>query len=219
MRHNAAKVMSRRPAPGGAPARDDETTRDDETGGFRARLLDGLAASIKDKGYRNTTVADIVRCARTSRRTFYEHFSGKEACFVALITDANAEMIRQIAAAVDLSAPWESQVRQAVEAWIACSEAEPALMLSWIRDVPTLGDAARRLQREVLDAFVDTIQAFCDTDEWRAAGAGPVPRQVVIMLVGGLCELTATSFEHGGRMSDVSEVAVQAAIALLAPRA
>jgi AcrR family transcriptional regulator len=210
-----AKVTSLLRQPGVAGA----ATHDDDTGGFRERLLDGLAASIEDKGYRNTTVADIVRRARTSRRTFYEHFAGKEACFVALITDANAEMIRQISARVDLSAPWESQVRQAVEAWIACSESEPALMLSWIRDVPSLGDAARRLQREVMDAFIDTIQAFCDTDEWRAAGAGPVSRQLVIMLVGGLRELTATTVEDGGRISDVTEIAVQASLALLAPRA
>jgi AcrR family transcriptional regulator len=190
-----------------------------DIGGFPRRLLDGLAASIEDKGYRNTTVADIVRRARTSRRTFYEHFSSKEACFVALITHANAEMIREIVAAVDRSAPWADQVRQAMEAWISCSEAESALVLSWIRDVPALGDAARRLQRDVMEAFVETIQTFCDTDEWRAAGgAGPVPRQLVIMLLGGLRELIATTVEDGGRMSDVTEVAVQASIALLDPR-
>jgi AcrR family transcriptional regulator len=33
---------------------------------FRRRLLDGLAASIEERGYRDTTVADIVRHARTS---------------------------------------------------------------------------------------------------------------------------------------------------------
>ncbi|HEX6470437.1 MAG TPA: TetR/AcrR family transcriptional regulator [Streptosporangiaceae bacterium] len=203
----------------GASGAASAATRRDDTGGFRRRLLDGLAASIEDKGYRTTTVADIVRRARTSRRTFYEHFSGKEACFVALITHANAEMIHDIVAAVDRSAPWANQVRQAVEAWIACSEAEPALVLSWIRDVPSLGDAARRVQREVMEAFVETIQTFCDTDEWRAAGgAGPVPRQLVIMLLGGLRELIATTVEDGGRMGDVTEVAVQASIALLDPR-
>lgn len=198
-------------------ADDPATARDGDTGEFRRRLLDGLAASIADKGYRTTTVADIVRRARTSRRTFYEHFAGKEACFAALITDANAEMIRQISAAVDQSAPWERQVRQAVEAWIACSESEPALMVSWIRDVPSLGEAGRRLQRDVMEPFIDTIQAFCDTPQWRAAGAGPVSRLQVIMLVGGLRELTATTVEDGGRIGEVTEVAVQASIALLAP--
>jgi AcrR family transcriptional regulator len=185
---------------------------------FRRRLLDGLAASIAAEGYRNTTVADIVRRARTSRRTFYEHFSGKEACFVALLTDANAAMIRQISAAVDPSEPWQEQVRQAVRAWLAAAESEPALMVSWIRDVPSLGAPARRLQRDVMEAFVVMIQTRCDTEEWRAVGAGPVSRQVAVMLLGGLRELIATAVEDGGRIGDVTEVAVRASIALLDPR-
>jgi AcrR family transcriptional regulator len=201
--------------------RDEEgaATASDDTGGFRRRLLDGLAASIAEKGYRATTVADVVRRARTSRRTFYEHFAGREECFVALLTDSNAEMIRQIYAAVDQTAPWKSQVRQAVETWIACAESEPALTLSWIRNVPSLGDAARRLQREMMEAFVTMIQTLCDTDELRAAGVGPVSRQIVVMLLGGLRELTATTVEDGGRISDITEVAVQASIALLGPHA
>lgn len=191
--------------------------RADDTAGFRRRLLDGLAASITEKGYRTTTVADIVRRARTSRRTFYEHFGDKDECFVALLTDANAEMVRHISAAVDPSAPWTSQVRQAVEAWVACAESEPAIMLSWIRDVPSLGDATRRLQRDMMEAFIAMIQALCDTDELRAAGIGPVPRQVAVMLLGGLRELTATTVEDGGRIADITEIAVRASVALLGP--
>jgi AcrR family transcriptional regulator len=198
--------------------RDRRDMAEEDAGGFRRRLLDALAVSIADKGYRNTTVADVVRRAHTSRRTFYEHFSGKEECFVALLTDANTDMIRQISAAIDPAAPWTSQVRQAIEAWIACAESEPTIMVSWIRDVPSLGDAARRLQRDVIEAFVVMIQTFCETEEWRAAGAGPISRQAAIMLLGGLRELTATTVEDGGRISDFAEVAVEASIALLAPR-
>jgi AcrR family transcriptional regulator len=184
---------------------------------FRRRLLDGLAASIAEDGYRNTTVAGIVRRARTSRRTFYEHFSDKEACLVALLTDANGQMIREITAAVDQRAPWTSQVRQAVEAWIACAESQPAITLSWIRDVPALGTAARRLQRDMMESFITMIQTLCDTDEWRAARRSPVSRQLAIMLLGGLRELTACTVEDGGRISDITELAVQASIALLGP--
>ena len=189
----------------------------DDPGEFRRRLLDGLAASIVADSYRNTTIADIVRRARTSRRTFYEHFSDKEACFVALLTDANAEMIREISAAVDQNSPWTSQVRQAVEAWIACAESRPAMTLSWIRDVPALGTAARRLQRDTMEAFITMIQTLCDTAEWRAVRDNPVPRQLAIMLLGGLRELTATTVEDGGHISDITELAVQACIALLGP--
>jgi AcrR family transcriptional regulator len=207
------------------PTADDTTngtpngTADDTRGGFRQRLLDGLAASIADQGYGTTTVADVVRRARTSRRTFYEHFASKEECFVALLTDANREMIRQISAQVDQTAPWKSQVRQAIEAWIATAQSRPAIMVSWIRDVPSLGDAARRLQRDAMEAFVEMIQTFCDTEEWRAADAGPVSRQVAVMLLGGLRELTATTVEDGGRISDNTEIAVRSSIALLGPRA
>ena len=52
---------------------------------FRRRLLDGLAASIGERGYRASTVADIVRHARTSKRTFYGHFPSKEQCFLELL--------------------------------------------------------------------------------------------------------------------------------------
>jgi hypothetical protein len=85
--------------------------------------------------------------------------------------------------------------------------------------VPSLGDAARRLHRDVVEAFVVMIQTFGDTDEWRAAGAGPVPRQLAIMLLGGLRLLTATTIEGGGRISDFTETAVEASMALLGPRA
>ena len=61
-----------------------------------ARLTAGLAASIAEKGYAATTIADVVRHARVSKRTFYEHFADKEACFLALYsetTDALLELI------------------------------------------------------------------------------------------------------------------------------
>lgn len=184
---------------------------------FRQRLLVALEASIAEVGYAKTTVADIVRRARTSRRTFYEHFGSREACFVALLSDANIDQIRQISDAVDPSAPWQKQVRQAIEAWISSGEERSALMLSWIRDVPALGAAARGLQRDAMESFIDMVGALVDTDEFRAAGVGPISRRRIIMLLGGLRELTAITVEEGGRMGDVTDEAVDASISLLSP--
>lgn len=199
-----------RPAGGGAPDTGD-------TGEFRRRLLAGLAASIAEDGYRNTTVAGIVRRARTSRRTFYQHFADKQECFVALHTESHAALIRRIYAAVDQAAPWERQVRQAIGSWIDFAENEPAITLSWIRDVPYLGPRARALQRDTMDAFVTMIETLCDSAEWRATRAGPVPRPVAILLLGGLRELIATTVEDGGRIGDITETAVAATTALLGP--
>ena len=161
---------------------------DEDKSNFRQRLLDALEASIAEDGYPRTTIADILRRARTSRRTFYEHFESRESCFVALLTDANADQVRQIAGAVDPHAPWRRQVRQAVEAWISSGESRSALMLSWIRDVPSLGAAARRLQRDAMENFIEMVQALGDNAEFRTAGVGPFSRQRIIMLTATVCD-------------------------------
>jgi AcrR family transcriptional regulator len=187
------------------------------SGEFRRRLLEGMAAAIRECGYRDSTVADVVRHARTSRRTFYEHFSGKQACFIALLREDDAAMVRQIAAAVDRRAPWDVQARQAIEAWIAAAQADQALTLSRIRDLPSLGAGARHLQRESLEAFIVLVRDLADTPELRAAGVAPPSRQLMIMLLGGLRELIATTVEDGGDIGGITEVAVRATQALLGP--
>src|SRR5262245_9033194 len=82
---------------------------------FRDRLLDGLAASIGERGYRDTTVADIVRHARTSKRTFYEQFASKDECLIELLRRNNDDLIATIQAAVDPEAEWQHQIRHAAE--------------------------------------------------------------------------------------------------------
>ena len=47
----------------------------------RERLLRAIVACVAEKGYKDTTIADVVRVARTSRSAFYEHFANKQACF------------------------------------------------------------------------------------------------------------------------------------------
>jgi len=49
----------------------------------RERLIAGLATAVAEKGYRATTITDITKQARVSRRVFYANFEGKEECFLA----------------------------------------------------------------------------------------------------------------------------------------
>ena len=182
----------------------------------RRRLFLAAATVCARGGYAEATAEAITREAGMSKATFYEHFASKDECFVALLTEANAEQVRQITAAVAPAASWDAQVRQAIEAWIASAESRPALMLSWIRDVPALGVAARLLQRDAMDNFITMVQALTASEGFRPAG--PVSRPRITMLLGGLRELTAITVESGGRMSDITEEAVAAAIALVNPR-
>ncbi|WP_250009820.1 TetR/AcrR family transcriptional regulator [Actinoplanes sp. M2I2] len=187
--------------------------------GHRRRLLDGLAAGIRERGYSETTVADIVRAARTSRRTFYAHFADRQECLVALLHETNQRTIARISASVDPGAPWDTQVRQAIEGWIGAVRADPAIMLSWIRDVPALGQGRARLfQRETMSAFVALIRRLTDTPHLRAAGVLPASDQTATILLGGLRELIAVTVEDGTDVAALTEPAVRATSLLLGPQ-
>jgi AcrR family transcriptional regulator len=183
----------------------------------RQRLIGALSASIEEVGYPATTVTDIVRRAKTSRRTFYDYFADREACLVALLTHINTQGIRSIRAAIDIEAPWEVQIAQAVRAWIENAAPQSAVMLSWIRETPGLGHAARQHKLEVTEAYIHLIQSFSDTPLHRAAGYEKVARSQAIMFIGGLRELTALTLERGGRIQDLIDDATIAALALFSP--
>jgi AcrR family transcriptional regulator len=186
------------------------------TEAFRLRLLDGLAASITDKGYRDTTVADIVRHARTSKRTFYDHFPSKEQCFIELLRANNTELVSRIGVAVNPGAPWRDQIGAAVGAYVAHIESAPALTLSWIRELPALGSAARPLQRIALGELSDLLIELSDSAGFRQVGLPPLTRPIAIILLGGLRELTALIVEDGRDIREIYQPALAAATALLA---
>ena len=182
---------------------------------FRRRLLDGLAASIEERGYRETTVADIVRHARTSKRTFYDHFPTKEACFVELLSTNNEELVATLSAAVDPGAPWQRQVRQAVTAYVGSIQANPAITLSWIRELPALGDGARPMLRRGFSRLAATVTALSSGPAFRRDGIRPLSPTAAVILVGGLRELTAQTVEDGEPVAGMIEPAVAVAVALL----
>lgn len=182
---------------------------------FRRRLLDGLVASIGERGYRATTVADIVRHARTSKRTFYDQFTGKDQCFLDLLHADTEKLAHEIRAAVDPNADWYRQIRQAVEAYVAHIEARPALTLSWIRELPSLGAAARPVQRHGLELLTSLLIDLSGSPGFRRVGLPPLSRPLAVILLGGLRELTALAVEDGKDMRGIVEPAVQASAALL----
>jgi AcrR family transcriptional regulator len=185
--------------------------------GHRERLLAGLAAALREQSYGEVTVADVVRHARTSRRTFYEHFADKQTCLIALLQEETDQTVARIAAAVNPRAPWQAQVRQAIEAWITGVTDDPGVRLCWIRVVPSLGDAARPLLRRTMAAFADLIAALAQSPDLASTGVTPPSRQETIMLLGGLKELIATTVEDGGDPRGMIDIATTVAIRILDP--
>jgi AcrR family transcriptional regulator len=185
---------------------------------FRDRLIDGLAASIGERGYRDTTVADIVRHARTSKRTFYEQFASKEECLIELLRRNNENLIANIQTAVDPEADWDQQIRQASVAYVDHIGSRPAITLSWIREAPALGEVAKPLNRQAMEALTDMLVNLTDSPGFRRANLPPISRPLALILLGGLRELTALFVEDDRDVQGIIEHAIAAATALLGPR-
>ncbi|MBP1818086.1 TetR/AcrR family transcriptional regulator [Mycobacterium sp. OAE908] len=185
---------------------------------FRDRLIDGLAASIGERGYRDSTVADIVRHARTSKRTFYEQFASKEECLIELLRRNNEDLIANIQTAVDPEADWQDQIRQAAVAYVDHIGSRPAITLSWIREAPALGQVARPLNRLAMEALTDMLVDLTDSPGFRRADLTPISRPLALILLGGLRELTALFVEDDRDVQGIVEHAIAAATAILGPR-
>src|SRR5258708_4614521 len=71
------------PQPQVLPRRPHASVREELRASQRGRLICAVADAVAAKGYARTTVADITALAGVSRKTFYEHFEDKEACFLA----------------------------------------------------------------------------------------------------------------------------------------
>jgi AcrR family transcriptional regulator len=161
----------------------------------RTRLLEGLAASIREKGLAQTQLTDIVRHARASRRTFYKHFPDKDSAFVELTRRVSEEIRERVAVAVDPEADWETQVDQAVDCFLGQLAAEPALTVTFAS--PSLGPQIVRAQREGMEQFAVLVSGLAQGAAFRGAGIEPMSVERAYMLVGGLHLTVVRAVDHG----------------------
>jgi AcrR family transcriptional regulator len=186
--------------------------------GHRARLTEGLAAAIAEKGYAAVTIADVVRIARVSKRTFYEHFADKEACFLALYAETSDELIELIAtSAATAPGSWEERIEAAARAYFERVAGEPELIRAALLEIQAAGPRARELRREVQRRYADQLRAFSDAAAAEGAGRALTPA-LATAVVGGLNELMLEAVEAGRaeRIGELADAATELIRAVLA---
>jgi len=154
-----------------------------------------MARAVAAKGYADTTIADIVREAAVSRRTFYEHFKTRTECLIALYEAASRQALQVLAAAFDPAQPWEAQVERAVTAYLDCLAQEPVLLRTLFVEILGLGMPGLAVRRRVNDEVGAFIQAAING----AAGPGPAAHLTAEMartVVGGINELILCAIEQ-----------------------
>ena len=100
----------------------------------RVRIITALAQEISEQGYRQVTVADIVRRAGIARNTFYENFRSKEDCFLATQEFAmSAALERVVDAAGELESWPRGSAPGSPPSSITSSRSRPSPAPAWSR--------------------------------------------------------------------------------------
>ncbi len=87
-----------------------------------------MLANVGEQGYATTVVADVIAKAVASRKTFYEHFEDKQACFFAMSDEIIAKWVEQVAATDDSGLDWREGIDAYVDTLFALTlKSPPAL--------------------------------------------------------------------------------------------
>jgi AcrR family transcriptional regulator len=93
----------------------------------RERLIAGLAEAVAENGFAGTTIAHITRHAAVSRRTFYEHFTSKDECFVAAYDSVMEQLRERVSEAYQAEEDWPHAIKAGIAAMLSFLVTEPNL--------------------------------------------------------------------------------------------
>ncbi len=175
----------------------------------RQRLFDGMARAVAAKGYSAITIADIVREACVSRRTFYEHFDTKADCLIALYESASRFALDALRSSIDPARTWQAQVDEAMGAYLGCLASNPLLMRTLFIEILGLGTVGLAARRGVNEEVADFMLKIINAEE----GAAVLTPDMAMAVVGGINELVLQLIEQD-RVHDMPMIA-SAAGALL----
>ena len=176
-------------------------TREEVAASQRSRLIEAMAQVVAEKGYPATTVADVVERAGVSRRTFYEQFADKEACFLATYDAGLTAVLTRIREAVEVNAPeagWRDRARAGVEAFLALLAAEEAFARALQVEILTAGPAALDRRSGMLTMFGGIWRNVHERARAEEPGLAVLPDEVFTILAAGLEELIRDGIRRNG---------------------
>jgi AcrR family transcriptional regulator len=151
------------------------------------RLIAGLAEAVAESGYTGTTIADITRHAAVSRRTFYEHFSSKDECFVAAYDTVTAELRERVDAAYQEEEKWPRAIRAGIAAMLEFLAANPNLARLSMVEALVAGPIVVERYDAAIQGFVPYFEAGREGRSKKVlAGLSPTTEEA---LVGGMVSL------------------------------
>ena len=143
----------------------------------RGRMLAAMATVVAEKGYANATVADVIARAGVSRKTFYEQFENKEACFFAAYDAGVEAMLAALDEAIrGAAADGPLGIARAGTArYLSTLAANPTFARTFLVEVPAAGPRALERRMRVHERFADQLATVRRAASGSAAGLRSEP--------------------------------------------
>jgi AcrR family transcriptional regulator len=138
--------------------------RDLVAGSQRQRLVHGVMVAVADKGLAAATIADITDHAGVSKKTFYEHFTDKLACFLAAYDHGSRAMLEQTARAAEAARAdgldAAEQLRAGTHAYLDFLVSEEPYARTFCLEMLAAGPEAIARHRACRDAFGHSLRLW-----------------------------------------------------------
>lgn len=152
----------------------------------RRRLREAIVEEVASRGYAGTSVAHVIGRAGVSRKSFYELYENKEACFLHACDDASERVRALFAGSCDDDRPHVACVERGLQALLDCCAAEPSFARTFVVEALSAGDAAR----ERRDAAIRDAAR-------RIAPPGAVPDLLPEAIAGGIWAILYSRIARG----------------------
>jgi AcrR family transcriptional regulator len=168
--------------------------RDTVAASQRARMLEAMAEAVAERGYASVTVADVVARAGVSRKTFYEHFSDKEACFLAAYDLGAWVLLEEITGAFARPGTWEERMDAGARAFLETLAAYPSFARTFLLEAPAAGPAALERRAAVHARYAELLRAAL-----KERPDLPEPsHEVALVAIAGINEVVAERIRSRG---------------------
>lgn len=177
----------------------------------RQLILAAMVRTVGRKGYRESSVDEVVAEANLPREAFDELFSGKDECFLAAYEAVVEEVVSIAKATCSGELPWARRIRDALGAILQRFAEDPAMARVAVVEVMAGGGGARQSHWAALNALAALL------DEGRElGGADELPPNLSLMSVGAVSGLL---FEEvaGGRTGSLPAMLPELLFTLLVP--
>jgi AcrR family transcriptional regulator len=159
----------------------------------RSRMVEAMLASNGEQGYATTVVADVIAKAVASRKTFYEHFEDKKACFFAMSEEVTGDWVGHVERAEQAREDGVSAIAVLARELCELSLQSPAALRVLAVELTAAGASGIERRERALDELARTLREALGEDS-------PDTRLLARVIVGAILRVLYARARRGARV-------------------